>query len=105
MLLRKIARRCAIVAGFPLAHALAGRPPKKISAVMRVKNEFEFLERSINSVIDLVDELVIVDNCSVDGSDGIIADFSNRFPKKVKSFSYPHKIARYGEEMLALAAT
>ena len=105
MLLHKTAKRCLIVAGLPLAHALAGRPPKKISAIMRVKNEAEFLERSINSVIDLVDELVIVDNCSEDGSDSIIADFSNRFPKKVKSFSYPHKIARYGEEMLILAAT
>ena len=66
MLLRKVARQSVIAAGYPLACALAGRPPKKISAVMRVKNEAEFLERSINSVIDLVDELVIVDNCSTD---------------------------------------
>jgi glycosyltransferase involved in cell wall biosynthesis len=105
MLLRKVVRQCVIVAGFPLAHALAGRPPKKISAMMRVKNEVEFLERSINSVINLVDELVIVDNGSVDGSSDVIADFSNRFPKKVKAFNYPYKIARYGEETLTLAAT
>jgi glycosyltransferase involved in cell wall biosynthesis len=105
VLLRKVARECAVVAGFPLACALAGRPPKKISAMMRVKNEAEFLERSINSVIDLVDELIIVDNCSVDGTADIIADFSSRFPKKVKAFDYPHRIARYGEETLMLAAT
>ncbi len=105
MLLSKVARQCAIAAGYPVACALAGRPPKKISAVMRVKNEVEFLERSINSVIDLVDELVIVDNCSTDGSADVIADFSNRFPRKIKAFSYPHKIARYGEETLMLAAT
>jgi glycosyltransferase involved in cell wall biosynthesis len=92
------------VAGYPVACALAGRPPKKISAMMRVKNEVEFLERSINSVIDLVDEMVIVDNCSTDGSAEVIADFANRFPK-VKAFSYPHKIARYGEETSKLAAT
>jgi glycosyltransferase involved in cell wall biosynthesis len=105
VLLRKVARQCAIVAGYPLACALAGRPPKRISAVMRIKNEAEYLERSINSVIDLVDELVIIDNCSVDGSADIIADFSNRFPRKVKAFEYPYKIARYGEETSILAAT
>ena len=105
MLLRKVAKRCVIVAGLPLAHALAGRPPKNISAIIRVKNEVEFLERSINSVIDLVDELVIVDNCSVDGSAAVIAEFSIRFPQKVRPFSYPHKMARYGEETLSLAAT
>jgi glycosyltransferase involved in cell wall biosynthesis len=105
VLLRKVARQCAIVAGYPLACALAGRPPKKISAVMRIKNEAEFLERSINSVIDLVDELVIIDNCSSDGSADIIADFSNRFPNKIRALEYPYKIARYGEETSILAAT
>jgi hypothetical protein len=49
--------------------------------------------------------LVIVDNCSSDGSDRIIADFAKRFPEKVKTYVYPHQLARYGEEMLALAAT
>ena len=60
--------------------------------MMRVKNEAEFLERSINSVIDLVDELVIVDNGSEDGSADVIADFSSRFPKKVKAFHYPYTV-------------
>jgi len=103
--LRKIARACAVVAGYPVAYALAGRPPKKISAVMRIKNEEEFLERSVNSIIDLVDELVFIDNCSTDRSPEIIADFCARYPAKVKAFNYPHKIARYGDEMLKLGAT
>jgi len=105
VLLRKVAKDCAVAAGFPLAYALAGRPPKKISAVMRIKNEIEFLEQSIKSVIDLVDELVIVDNCSTDGSADVIADIASRSPKKVKALSYPYNIARYGEEMLMLAAS
>lgn len=105
MLLRKVARECAVVAGFPFACAFAGRPPKKISAIMRVKNGVEFLEQSINSVIDVVDELIIVDNCSVKGTADVLADFSSRFAKKVKPFEYPYKIARYGEETLMLAAT
>ena len=43
--------------GLSAGCALAGRPPKKISAMMRVKNEAEFLRPSINSVIDLVNEI------------------------------------------------
>lgn len=105
MLLRKVAKDFVIAASYPLVSALAGRPPKRISAVMRVKNEVEFLKQSINSIIDLVDELVIVDNCSTDGSADVIAEFSRRFPQKVKALSYPHRIARYGEEMVMLAAT
>jgi glycosyltransferase involved in cell wall biosynthesis len=92
------------VAGFPFACAFARRPPKKISAIC-VKNEVEFLERSINSVIDLVDELIIIDDCSVDGTADVLADFSRRFPKKVRPFEYPYEVARYGEETLMLAAT
>jgi glycosyltransferase involved in cell wall biosynthesis len=105
MFFRRAAKRTLIAAGTPFAYALAGRPPKRISALIRVKNEVQFLERSIRSVMDLVDEVVIVDNCSTDGSEHVIADFSNRYPKKVKSFNYPHKVARYGEEMLQLGKT
>jgi len=105
MSLRQLAKQCAIATGYPIAYALAGRPPKKISGIMRVKNEVEFLQKAIDSVIDLVDELIIVDNDSVDGSGDVIEDVSRRFPAKVKSYRYPHKIARYGEETLQLAAT
>ena len=103
--LRNVARRCAVVAGRPFAHAFAGRPPKKISAMMRVKNEAEFLEQSIASIVDLVDEVVIVDNGSTDGSAAIIERFVVGFPAKIRAFDYPEKLARYGEETLQLAAT
>jgi hypothetical protein len=102
---RKIARRCAIVVGTPFIHIAAGRPPKKISAMIRVKNEVEYLERSISSVLEHVDEVVIVDNNSTDGSTEIIDDFAKRFPTKVRAFCYPHKLARWGEETTRLSET
>jgi glycosyltransferase involved in cell wall biosynthesis len=105
VLLRKVVKDIAFAASYPPLRVLAGQPPKKISAVMRVKNEVEFLERSINSIIDLVDELVVVDNGSTDCSADVIADFARRFPHKVKALNYPHKLARYGEEMVRLATT
>jgi glycosyltransferase involved in cell wall biosynthesis len=105
MLLKNIARQTAVFAGYPFLWALAGRPPKKISAMLRVKNEIEFIEPSIMSIVDLVDEVVVVDNLSEDGSTDAIATLAKLYPNKIKTFSYPHQLARYGDEMEKLAAT
>jgi hypothetical protein len=105
MLPRKIAKQSAIAAAYPILRAFAGRPPKKISAMLRVKNEIEFLERAIKSVIDLVDELVVVDNLSTDGSANLIDNLSKHYLGKIQAFTYPHDLARYGEEMEKLATT
>jgi glycosyltransferase involved in cell wall biosynthesis len=102
---RKIVRPLVLAGGRPIAAALAGRPPKRLSAMFRVKNEEEYLARAIESIVDLVEEVVIVDNGSDDASPQIIADFCRRYPGKVKSFSYPHRIARYGDEHIELART
>jgi hypothetical protein len=98
--------RPLVVAGVrPAAAAVAGRAPKSLSAMFRVKNEEEYLERAVLSIIDLVEEVIIVDNQSDDSSPQIIADLCRRYPAKIKSFSYPHRIARYGEEHIELAKT
>jgi glycosyltransferase involved in cell wall biosynthesis len=103
--LKKLVRPVVVAGGRPFAAALAGRPPKRLSAMLRVKNEEEYLAPAIESIIDLVDEVVVIDNGSEDGSPQIIADFCRRYPSKVKSFSYPHRIARYGDEHVDLAKT
>ena len=105
MSLRTVARHCAMAASAPVLRALAGKPPKKISAMLRVKNEIEFIERSMLSIINLVDEMVVVDNLSSDGSAEVIAALATQYPAKVKAYRYPHLVARYGEEMQALART
>ncbi len=81
------------------------RGHKKISAMMRVRNEQEFLDPSVRSIVDLVDEVVIVDNLSDDRTPEIIDKLVRDFPGKVRSFTYRHKIARYGDENRRLAAT
>jgi glycosyltransferase involved in cell wall biosynthesis len=92
-------------AAWPLAAAFAGRSPKRISAMLRVKNEEEYLTQAIDSIVEHVDELVVVDNLSDDRTPEIIAAAKARHPGKVQTFVYPHVIARYGEESLRLAAT
>jgi Glycosyl transferase family 2 len=79
--------------------------PKRISAMMRVKNEGEYLGRAVASILDVVDEIVIVDNNSTDETPQIIADLIRQNPGKVRTAEYPHNVARYGEENRALAST
>ena len=102
---RMIARPVVRSVGRPIAGALAGRAPKTISAMFRVKNEEEYLGAALESIIDLVEEVIIVDNLSTDSTAAIIADFRHRHPAKVRDFSYPHPLARYGDENTDLAST
>ena len=78
---------------------------KAISAMMRVRNEEEYLLPSVLSIIDIVDEVVIVDNLSDDQTPMIIKYLSRRYPTKVRRYSYPYRVARPGSENSALAAT
>ena len=50
----------------------------KISLCMIVRDEEPVLERCLNSVVDLVDEIILVDTGSVDGTKEIAAKFSNK---------------------------
>ncbi len=71
-------------------------PPKKISAVIRVKNEEEFLLQSVNSIIDHVEEIVIINNLSTDKTPAIIKKLKKNYPQKVFSFEYNYKVAKIG---------
>jgi hypothetical protein len=99
------ARPLASRFGRRLADAFAGRPPKTISAMVRVHNEEQYLEAAVESIAALVEEIVIVDNLSDDGTPQIIERLAAQYPDKVRAFRYPHRIARYGDEQVAQAAT
>ena len=92
-------------AGAPLLRAAVARGAKTYSAMVRVKNEQEFLERAILSIVEHVETVVIVDNLSTDATPQIIADLVEGFPTKVKATVYPHEIARYGQENVDLLRT
>ena len=76
--------------------------PKHVSAMLRVKNEDAFLHDALASIVDLVDEVVVVDHASTDGTPEIIAAMARAHPRKIRAFHYPHAIARVGEENRAL---
>jgi hypothetical protein len=89
-----------------LRHALlrgvARLLPKRISAMLRVKDEEEFLDVAVRSIIAGVEQVVIVDNGSTDATPAVIAALSADYPAKIRSYRYPAAIARVGIETWAM---
>lgn len=73
--------------------------------MVRVRNEEEFLYPAVKSIADLVDEIVLVDNLSSDGTPEIIGRLTAEYPGKVVAHRYPFEVRRVGSESVALAAT
>ncbi len=94
-----------IVKPFVIAPMAAGFRRKRISAMMRIKNEEAFLRASVESILPMVDEVVIVDNDSSDATPRIASDLARACPEKVRVCNYPHEIAKVGSENQALAST
>jgi hypothetical protein len=72
--------------------------------MIRIRNEAEFLEAAVQSIIDDVEEAVLVDNLSTDDSPVIIERLARRWPSKVRVARYPYAIRRIGWENWEYAA-
>ena len=59
--------------------------------MMTVKNEEDWIEKSISSIIDLVNEVVVVDNGSDDRTASILASLKQRFNTKLQVFTFPQE--------------
>lgn len=78
---------------------------RQVTAMMRIKDEHQFLDAAARSIIECVDELVLVDNQSSDGSREIEQRLLRDYPHKVRLFDYSYDIARRGSEHEDLAAS
>jgi hypothetical protein len=83
----------------PLAYAL----PRRISAMVRLKNEAEFLIPSVDSIAPFVDEIVLIDNQSTDATPALIEMLVRRYGRKAVAFRYDYEIRRVGVETRSLA--
>lgn len=63
-----------------------------ISGIMRVKDEAKFIELSVDSCIEALDELVIVYQDSKDETPVKIKEIKDKYPNKVFSYHYTHKV-------------
>lgn len=65
---------------------------KKVAGILRVKNDGVFVEKCVESCIDALDELVILYNDCSDNSAEEIRKMTAKYPHKIKSYEYPHRI-------------
>ncbi len=66
---------------------VANRKPG-ISGFMRLRNEIAFVDRAIASHLPFLDELVIIDNNSTDGTWELVQTWADRYPAKVRAYRY-----------------
>lgn len=82
---------------------LAGALPRRLSAMIRVRNEAEFLVPSVESIAQHVNQIVLIDNLSTDGSSRMIEELVCRHARKAVAFRYPHQVRRVGADTRRLA--
>ena len=87
-----------------MTSARLGRVRKQLSAMVRIKNEAEFLYPAVKSIIDQVEEVVLVDNQSTDASPAIMERLCREFPGKVFLYQYLYPIRKIGRDNWEYAA-
>jgi glycosyltransferase involved in cell wall biosynthesis len=75
---------------------------KPLSALVRVRDGGEFLMPSVESIISLVEEVVVVDNYSRDNTPKVIQEMAARYPGKLRACRYDHDVATVGEDSARL---
>lgn len=63
-----------------------------LSALICAKNESDFIKLCLEHLEPFVDEIIVVDNGSIDNTKAIVQEFSAYYPGKVKLFDYPETI-------------
>ena len=77
-------------------------PSKKkpgVSAILRLRNEEDYLEQALSSILPFFDEFVIVYNQCTDRTPEIVEKFAIKEPQRVKAFHYLPEVFPQGSEM------
>jgi glycosyltransferase involved in cell wall biosynthesis len=75
-----------------------------ITAMLRIRNEAEFLEAAVRSIAELVDRILLVDNRSTDATPAIIERLLADYADQAEAHRYPHDVVRVGAENRRLSA-
>ncbi|MDH3690670.1 MAG: glycosyltransferase family 2 protein, partial [Gammaproteobacteria bacterium] len=68
------------------------------SGFMRLRNEEEYVEAVIESVIDSLDELVVVHNACTDRTPEIVESCRARYPERIHVYKYEPLVYRYASK-------
>jgi len=69
---------------------------KWFSAFWRLYNAEDFLEKTVESHINLFDEIILVNNNSTDNTEKICKKLKKKYPKKIIFYNYPFDIYKIG---------
>jgi len=69
-----------------------------VSAILRLRNEADYLEQALNSILPFFDEFVIVYNQCSDRTPEIVEQFVSKDPQRVKAFHYLPEVFPQGSE-------
>jgi glycosyltransferase involved in cell wall biosynthesis len=69
-----------------------------ITAVVRLRNEQDYAEQALNSILPFVDEFVIVYNQCSDRTPEIVERFAKQEPNRVKAYHYVPEVFPQGSE-------
>ncbi len=102
---RQLAKRVlSEVEAWVVMSSLARAGQKQVSAMIRVKDEEEFLYPSVQSIAKDVEEIVLIDNSSTDHTPLIMECLRREYPHKVVCYQYKYEIRRQGWESWELAS-
>ena len=84
----------------PGARAADGRPPRivsderaaGISAMLRVRDGAQFLRISLDSCIDVFDEIFAVHHQCSDDTPQILDEYAAAYPDRFQVYEYPHEV-------------
>lgn len=88
----RVGRSGRTVASWAPLLGVVPRPerPQGLSAIVRVKDEEEWLAVSIRSIQDVADEILVGDNGSTDRTLDILRQLQREMPDRLRLFSEPH---------------
>lgn len=95
---RQFNRTVAHVACGALCVSTRGGRDRRISAMLRLRNEEEYLDAAVRSIVEVVDEVVLIDNLSTDRTPAVMGKLKSEFPDRVAVYRYEHEVARMGVE-------
>jgi glycosyltransferase involved in cell wall biosynthesis len=102
---KRLARRVVSrVQYWRLRASMRGSNQKDVSAMIRIRDEEEFLYPAVKSIADCVDEIVLVDNLSTDRTPSVIESLRLEYPNKVTCYQYPYALHDRGKDHWELAA-
>ena len=75
-----------------------------ITAILRLRNEQDYLEQALNSILPFFDEFVVVYNQCSDRTPDIVERFAKQEPKRLKAYHYVPEVFPQGSAKHAMLA-